>query len=198
MLAGGAVEYMIKKLKDIFYDLNDILVALMIVALAAFVIATNMESILAYPSVIAEEIQLPEEEGPTQYAENPPITNEPGDEGGDEGTAGTADGDQNASGNGQNTSGGGVSGNEGPAGGTSGSEGAGSSGGAVVNYSVTIQYGMTGDQIADLFIGLGLFNDRREFNNAVTAAGKEGKLQAGTFTIPSDSTPAEVISIITR
>jgi hypothetical protein len=47
-----------KKLKDFFYDLNDIFVALIIVAVAALVIAANIDSILKYPSVIAEEIQL--------------------------------------------------------------------------------------------------------------------------------------------
>ncbi len=39
-----------KKLKDIFYDLNDILVALVIVAVAAFAIVTNIDSILNYPA----------------------------------------------------------------------------------------------------------------------------------------------------
>jgi len=152
-----------KKLKDIFYDLNDIMVALVIVALASLVIVTNIDSILAYPSSIAEEINVPEEEVPTNYAENPPIT--------DSGSSDSSD-DQ------QGTTGAGIE--------------------EVVNYSVYINSGSTGDQIADLLIGVGLFQDRQQFRDAVAAAGADGKLKAGNFIIPSDSTPAEVISIITN
>jgi hypothetical protein len=167
-----------KKLKDIFYDLNDIMVALIIVALAALVISTNIDSILAYPSSIAGEIQASGEKTPTNYAENPPITNEDGSSTTDQGTSGA--------GIDQNTSGGGVSGQP------------GSGNGETVNYSVYINPGETGDQIADKLIGVGLFKDRKQFNDAVAAAGAEGKLQAGNFIIPSDSTPAEVVSIITK
>ncbi len=167
-----------KKLKDIFYDLNDIMVALIIVAVAAFVIIANIDVILNYPSSIAAEIQVPEEDTPTNYAENPPISDQNGDDAvSDQGTTGAGIDDQN-------TSGGGVTGNPGT--------------GEVVNYSVYINYGETGDQIADKLVSLGLFKDRQEFNSAVATAGAEGKLQAGNFIIPSDSTPAEVISIITK
>jgi len=168
-----------KKVKDVFYDLNDIMVALIIVALATLVIVTNIDSILAYPSSIAEEIQVPEEKTPTNYADNPPITDSnSGDAAVDQqGTTGAGIDDQNATG-----------------GGTSGNEGSGEA----VNYSVYINSGSTGEQIADLLIGVGLFKDRQQFYDAVAAAGAEGKLQAGNFIIPSDSAPAEVISIITN
>lgn len=169
-----------KKLKDAFYDLNDIMVALIIVALAALVIVTNIESILNYPSSVAEQIQVAEEKTPTTYAENPPITNDgSGDAAEGQGTTGAAAGDQNTAG-----------------GGVSGQQDAGT--GEAVNYSVYINYGETGDQIADKLISVGLFTDRQQFNDAVAAAGAEGKLQAGDFIIPSDATPAEVISILTQ
>ena len=167
-----------KKIKDIFYDFNDILVALVIIAAAALVITSNIDSILKYPSVIAAEFQIPEGETPTKYAENPPIVDQNGDTPvSDDGEAGSAVDDQNSDG---------LDASDNP--------------GSVepVNYSVYINPGSTGDQIADLFIGIGLFKDRQEFNSAVAAAGAEGKLQAGNFIIPSDSTPAEVISIITN
>lgn len=173
-----------KKLKDAFYDINDIMVALIIVALAALVIVTNIDSILAYPSSIAEQIEVPEEETPTNYAENPPVTDpNSGDSTDDQqgtGTTGAGIEDQND----PDTDGGGNSGNPGT--------------GEVVNYSVYINAGSTGDQIADLLIGVGLFKDRQQFRDAVAVAGVEGKLKAGNFIIPSDSTPAEVISIITN
>ncbi len=167
-----------KKIKDIFYDLNDILVALVIIAVAALIITSNIDSILKYPSVVAAETQVPEEETPTHYAENPPIVDPNGETPvSDDGDAGSAVNDQD-------------------------SDGLGASDNPVSdepeNYSVYINPGSTGDQIADLFIGIGLFQDRLEFNSAVAAAGAEGRLQAGNFIIPSDSTPAEVISIITN
>lgn len=174
-----------KKIKDIFYDLNDVLVALIIVAAAAFIIVTNIDSILAYPTVIAEEIQADEGNKPTVYADNPPIK-EPGsgdDPVTDQGDSGTATGGAI---DGQNTTGGGVSGNP------------GTEPGQPVNYSVYIEPGSPGDKIADLLIGVGLFQNRQEFNSAVAAAGAEGKLRAGNFIIPSDASPAEVISILTN
>ena len=164
-----------KKLKDVFYDKNDILVALIIVILAAAVIITNIGSILNYPSTIAAEIQVPEKETPTTYAENPPITDPSGDD------AANSQGSTAAAIDGQNTSGGGVTEN-----------------GEIVNYSVYIAWGDTNDKIADLLIGVGLFQNRQQFYDAVAASGAEGKLQAGNFIIPSDSTPAEVISILTQ
>jgi hypothetical protein len=167
-----------KKLKDIYYDLNDIMVAVIIVAIAALVIVTNIDSILNYPSGIATEIQTPEKQTPTTYAENPPITNE----GGADTTSGQ--GTTDAAVGGGTATGGGVTGNTGT--------------GEVVNYSVYINPGETGDQIADKMIGVGLFKDRQQFHDAVAAAGADGKLRAGNFIIPSDSTPAEVISIITQ
>ncbi len=49
-----------KKLKDFFYDKNDILVVLLIVAVAAFVIYTSINSIMAYPEQYANEIAATE------------------------------------------------------------------------------------------------------------------------------------------
>lgn len=168
-----------KKIKDIFYDMNDILVALVIIAAAVLIIATNIDSILDYPSSIAAEIEVPEEKPPTNYAENPPIA-EPGDD------AVTDQGTTSAGINDQNTTGSGVSGN------------AGTGTGKAENYSVYINPGSTEDQIADILIGVGLFKDRQSFNAAVAAAGAAGKLRAGNFIIPSDATSAEVVSILTH
>lgn len=179
-----------KKLKDIFYDMNDILVALIIVAVAGLIISSNIDSILAYPSRIAEEIQVPEKETPTNYADNPPITDPGSDTPDQSGTDGQPDGSQN-----QTTGGSGTQGQTGTqGGGTQGNAGTGE----VVNYSVYIAPGSTGEQIADIMIGAGLFSSRQDFLSAVNAVGAESKLQAGTFIIPSNSTPAQIISIITK
>ncbi|MDD2190650.1 MAG: hypothetical protein PHV71_06870 [Eubacteriales bacterium] len=171
-----------KKIKDIFYDLNDVLVALVIVVIAAFVIISHIDTILAYPSGTHEELQGAEENIPTNYAENPTIT-DPDD--------GITTVDQ------QETTEAGVNQqNPGDSGGTSGNEGTESP--EPTNYSVYIEYGATGEKIADILVGIGLFESRQEFYNAVATAGAEGKLKAGTFIIPSDATPAEVVSILTK
>ena len=174
MLHAGGIHN--ENNKGYFYDLNDIMVAIIILAVAALVIFTNIDSILDYPSSVSAEVQA-SGKTPTTYAENPPITNDI--------TGSAVNGDQGTGTDGsQNATGGGVTGNTGT--------------GKVENYSVYINPGETGDQIADVLISVGLFKDRQQFRNAVTAAGAEGKLKAGEFIIPSDSTPAEIISILTQ
>lgn len=178
-----------KKLKDIFYDLNDIMVALIIVAVAALVIVTNIDTILAYPSDLIGGNPTTEEDTPTNYAENPPI--------GDQGDADATD--TTGSAVGKDTTGAGLlTGSTSVGGVTEPKDPGNTDSKKVENYSVYIAPGSTGDQIADLMIGVGLFKDRQQFNNAVTAAGKDGKLKAGTFIIPSNATTAEVIAIITK
>ena len=168
-----------KKIKDIFYDMNDILVALIIVAVATLVIYSNIDSILAYPSQIAEEIQTPEDQTPTNYAENPPIKDPDSSDSTNQGT--TVSGIDGQTPEGEDAQG-----------------QAGNSEDTPENYSIYINTGSTGEQIAEVMISVGLFKDKHEFYNAVAAAGAEGKLQAGNFIIPSDATPAEVIAIISR
>lgn len=168
-----------KKIKDIFYDMNDILVALIIVAVAALVIYSNIDSILAYPSQMAEEIQTPEDQTPTNYAENPPLQGPDSNDSTDQSTTGSGI-------NGQTPEGEDAQGQP------------GNSEDKPENYSIYINTGSTGEQIAELMISVGLFKDKHEFYNAVAAAGAEGKLQAGNFIIPSDATPAEVIAIIAK
>lgn len=205
------VSAMIKKLKDIFYDFNDILVAMIIIAAAGLIITASIDSIMAYPASISGEIEVSGREGPTNYAENPPIADPDSDAAGGSGDGGTgadgqtddgqiADGEVAGGNTGQDSTGGGVSGNPG----TGDANGPGSSGvngpesGTPVNISVSIPSGSSGDRIADILVGAGLVKDRWEFNQAVAAAGAEGKLRAGDFVIPSDATPAEIISILTR
>lgn len=164
-----------KKLKDIFYDMNDIMVALIIIAIAAFVIVGKIDTILNYPSTLAAEIKVPEEKPQTHYAEEPQNTSGDAVTQTDPGTAhGNGDSQQNAKGN------------------------KGSQGETPVNYSVYIEYGATGEQIADILIKVGLLDSRQQFYDAVAAAGADAKLQAGNFIIPSNSTPAEVVKIITE
>ncbi len=172
-------------MKDVFYDYNDILVALIIVLIAIGTIMGNINSILEYPSVLAAQAQLPEEKVPTVYSE------QPSDDQRD-----TTEEDQSQS----NLSGEAIDANSSDSG-SSGTENIDSSSNTSEKpneYSVYINTGSTGAQIADILVKLDLFQDRAEFNAAVTAAGAEGKLRAGNFIIPSDATPSEVIAILTK
>lgn len=44
-----------KKLKDFFYDKNDIIIVLIILAAAAFIIYTRIETIIDYPEKLAKQ-----------------------------------------------------------------------------------------------------------------------------------------------
>lgn len=65
-----------KKIKDFFYDKNDIIIVLLIVAAAAFLIYNRIDAIMDYPAKYAEEMekstteQVIETSEPTQ-AEGP-------------------------------------------------------------------------------------------------------------------------------
>lgn len=49
-----------KKLKDFFYDKNDIIIVVLIVAVAAFIIYTRIDSIMGYPAQYASEMAATE------------------------------------------------------------------------------------------------------------------------------------------
>lgn len=49
-----------KKLKDFFYDKNDIIIVLLIVAAAAFIIYTRIDAIMGYPEQYASEVAATE------------------------------------------------------------------------------------------------------------------------------------------
>ncbi|MBR0597635.1 hypothetical protein [Sinanaerobacter chloroacetimidivorans] len=192
-----------KKLKDILYDMNDILVALVIIALAAFVIVGRIDSILAYPSTLTAQVETEED------SDVPPSYQTP-----DQSNAGDSDSDDTDSNNGdpsdsdndsgeedkpdQPSSGNGTNSNEGQGSKGQGSNDQGSSGADTGNISVTIEPGSTASKIADVLIGKGLFENRQQFYDAVAAASADTKLKAGTFTIPSNATPAEVVTILTK
>lgn len=49
-----------KKLKDFFYNKNDIIIVLLIVAAAAFIIYTRIDAIMGYPEQYAREVAATE------------------------------------------------------------------------------------------------------------------------------------------
>lgn len=164
------------KLKDIFYDKSDILVALIIVCVAAFVIIGRIDAIIAYPSTRTAEVNAPAGES-SDLPDTAPQNDLPGD------PINPSDDsmDPPLSTDGENTD------ENQPASDSQGS-----------SLSVTIDYGATGEKIADLLIKANLMDSRQQFYDAVSKAGADTKLQAGTFIIPANATPEEVVRIITK
>ena len=186
------------KIKDFIYDKNDLLIALAIVVLAGFVIGDRIGAIMDYPSMLT-----------AQAAEQPAVIL-PEDPGGGTGTDdpfGEGEGSEGAGTTGEGSEGTGTTG-EGSEG--TGTEGAGTEGGSggvagqtageptVQQVSIFIEYGSAGSQIAQLLVDAGLISEPAVFYQAVEAAGADTKLQAGSFKIPSNATPEEIVRIITR
>lgn len=159
------------RLKDIIYDKNDILIALIIVLMAGLLIHNRIDVIMDYPSVLAAEtsVGVTEEEPAPVDSENPPVTETP-----TEIESPTPTEPENP-----------------VAGETVGEP-------TISQVSIYIEYGATGSQIAQILIDSGLIESSEQFYSAVEAAGADTKLQAGSFKIPSNATPAEIISIITN
>lgn len=195
------------KIKNFIYDKNDLLIALAIVVLAGFVISDRIGAIMDYPSMLTAQaaeqpaVVLPEDPGDASGGSG---TDDPSGEG--EGSEGT-DTEGEVSGEGEGSEGTGTTG-EGSEG--TGTEGAGTEGGSggvagqtageptVQQVSIFIEYGSAGSQIAQLLVDAGLISEPAVFYQAVEAAGADTKLQAGSFKIPSNATPEEIVRIITR
>ncbi|MDR0569637.1 MAG: endolytic transglycosylase MltG [Clostridiales Family XIII bacterium] len=194
---------MIKKLKDIAYDVNDVIVVLVILALAALLIWNRMGVIMAYPtnggnalvsngSVNVSQSQEGEVPGGAGAKTTPDSSVE--EEGGqDVAVTPGAVSDGNAA-----TSAGAtddMSTAEQP------SDGAESGDSVVADdeypFAVYINYGETAAQIAQKLQEGGIINDKNEFYDALIAAKAERKLLAGSFIIPRGSTPADIVRILT-
>ncbi len=182
------------KIKDFIYDKNDLLIALLIVMAATFIIMSRIDVIITYPSTLAAEIDnsgpvIPIEpddgSGEDPVDDEDPADNDPDgeeDPADNEGTSGDpqppSDTDDPEPDNGS--------------GGTSGQTPGGS------EVAINIPPGSNGSDIAQLLVNAGLIDRREVFYDAVSAAGAETRLQAGTFRIPANATPAEIVRIITR
>lgn len=81
----------------------------------------------------------------------------------------------------------------------------GSSGGAIKPgegepemFAVYINYGESLQVIAGKFVTVGLFETTEDFFDAVEAANAGTQIKTGNFIIPADSTPEEVMEMITK
>jgi hypothetical protein len=172
------------KIKDFIYDKNDLLIALLIVIAAAFIITSGVDEIMAYPETHAGEAVVA---GGDDISLVPQKPAEPSHSPDDEATTTDGPEDQEA---------GSAKPNDGSSGSEAGEQGTGEQ--PVVPVSIYIEYGATGSEIAQLLIDSGLIDNKEAFYDAVAAAGADTRLQAGTFKIPANATPAEIIKIITN
>jgi hypothetical protein len=146
------------RLKDILYNKNDILVALVILAIAGFVIYNRINVIMDYPGTLVAQAGT----------DNPPVAEQIDEsDDADQQTDETNETDE-----------------------TDEPE--------IKQISIYIEYGATGNHIAQILIDNGLIQTKEQFYDAVAAAGADTRLQAGNFKIPSNATPAEIITIITN
>lgn len=170
---------MIGKIKDFIYDFNDILVALLILAVAAGVITWRVADIMAYPEYLAKQqdiviAQKPEEPEidmtdvdltpDDTVIEN--INTTPDDANSDViGTeAQTPEAPTAASG----------------------------------ETKITIPSGTPASKIADILYDAGLITSTSDFLSELSAQKADTKLKAGTFTVPAGSTMDEIIAILIK
>lgn len=173
------------RIKDFIYDKNDLLIALLIVVAAGFLIMSRIDVIMAYPATLSAEVA---DSGGEVIPEVPdtsvidPVETDPADD-----PDGTNSGDEEPVGSEPGT------------GGTNTDVGDQTTGEpSIRQVSIYIEYGANGSDIAQLLVDSGLIANKNVFYDAVTAAGADTKLQAGSFKIPSNATPAEIIRIITN
>ncbi|MCF0151486.1 MAG: endolytic transglycosylase MltG [Firmicutes bacterium] len=178
---------MISKIKDLFYNINDIVVALLILAATALIIFTRVDLIMDYPAYASQkqeqqstgigkvdfsdvdltrgEVDETLNSAPETLQTDPAEATEPADpqpEGSDS---------------------------------QQGSEAPAPTGEMI---KVVIPSGATGSKIADILVECGLIDDRQVFLTTVTSMKKDTRLQSGTFEIPMGATPEEIVNRITR
>jgi len=173
------------KLKDIIYDKNDLLIALVILLFAALVIYQKIDVIMDYPATMSIASATENEEGTKPAAQE--------DEGAAPGTNSGANDEESASDDRQDVEYSGSTGND-----DQNEDSEESPSPSKKDVTLTIEYGATGSSIAQSLVDEGLLESRQDFYDAVNKAGADTKLQAGTFTIPAGSTADEIISIITE
>jgi hypothetical protein len=183
-----------QKIKDIFYDMNDLIVALLIIVIAALLIRDRIDVILDYPNANASGVVY-EANGGAQ-------TDETDANGSDDAQTGDAATDDAA------TDGADAPASEGTNADASANGDAETNGAAAgetpvppasepVKYSLYVAYGETAAQIAQKLLDAGLIESNNEFYDALIEADAATRLQAGSFIITEGATPAEIVGILT-
>lgn len=203
-----------EKLKDFFYDKNDLVVALVIIVAAALLIAWRVDYIMEYPRLMADHILQENPSDNTDDGQSDGAADGNGTGGSETDPLGSDDANgSDSNDSGQNDAGGsqtpqvaavppatnsnntGNTASHAPKPSTNSNMNSDSSGGTL---TVTIPSGSSGEKIAQLLVDAGAVSSKKEFTAALTAAKADTKLKAGTFKIPAGSSMDEVIAIITK
>ena len=169
-------------IKDFLYDKNDVLVALMILGLAAFVILTRVDAIMAYPekmalaSVPENNQTLPSQERPNLSENNEVPSYENGYSNGYENGNGYNGEDPYAEPNGDANA--------------NGTEETGA-------FTLYIASGQSMSVVGRNLVSLGLFESEQQFSAALVEHNAAHRVRAGNFIIPRGSSQDDVIRIIT-
>lgn len=173
-----------KKLKDFFYNWNDILVVLLILAFAALLIYWRVNVIMDYPKVLAASVEVgmqPNADG-TSVTDNGNTSTEKSAENEDSGNTeedGTDSGDTGDTG-------------AGPANSTIWKDGK-----LRANMTVTIESGSASGAVNSL-VEAGLFNSYEEFNSVCQSVGTEATaILATTYTFNSGATQGDIALQVT-
>lgn len=168
---------MLEKIKDIVYDVSDILLSLVIVALIFFVVSWKISDSLAFEIEIPEKSGIAQaEEGDTDIIDISEVddsSESSSETAGSDDTAGTPE--------------------ETPASGTDAKPGGTQVELVGVTKEIEIKSGSTGYSIGKLLAEAGLVPDSQTFINRVEELGLGAKLRSGTFTLSSDMSLDEVI-----
>ena len=181
------------RIKDFLYDKNDVLVALIVLSLAAFVIFTRVEAIMAYPekmalaSVPENNQTLPPQERPNLPPHDETLPYENGDEDGNEN--GYENGHENGYGEGYN--------GEEPYTEPNGDTDANDTEETAVAFSLYIASGQSMASVGRDLVSLGLFESEQQFSAALIEHNAAHRVRAGSFVIPRGSSHEDVIRIIT-
>lgn len=157
-----------EKLRDLLYNISDILVTLIIIIAALLLISWRVSAIMHYGSSdapasdteIIAEAELSADADSAGASENTDASD-------------TSDSD----GNGDNSD----------------SDAAA----PAADTSFTISSSQTADSIGQALADAGLISDKQAFIDAVNSADAATRLKAGTFTIPAGSTPEQIVVIFT-
>lgn len=167
--------------KDMFYNKNDIFLALVILLVAGFVIFDRVEAIMEYPQALAleqeQDASPPAEQDPSAETattteakpvdvptqeETPDQTQQPAAQQPTQPQPTQPPIQQ------------------------------------VSKIQIDIPSGTTEATVGKMLVEKGFISDKSSFIQALEAAGKTGKVQAGKFTIPSDATMDQIIDILTN
>lgn len=170
---------MIGKIKDLIYDFNDILVALLILAVAAGVITWKLADIMAYPEYLAQQagtyVASAKTDEPVDMSDvdltidNTVVDINTDIEDANSETLGTETQPVEE----QPTA-------------------------PVGETKITIPAGSYASKIAQILFDAGLVSSTDDFLKELSAEKADTKLKAGTFTIPAGSTMQEIIAILIK